>query len=138
MTPLDWLTGLSRKTVRSYLSRPAEDSSSIAKPSDRELADLFHNQNTATLKGFRYQQLIRHFEGSDRELSLPGVTRQLLWREYMEQHPDGYAYSQYCYHFHQFLSKKDMVMHLDYKPGEQTMVDFAGNINSFIFLEQKF
>jgi transposase len=44
----------------------------------------------------------------------------------MELNADGYAYSQYCYYLQQFLGKKDVVMHLEYKPGEQTMVDFAG------------
>jgi transposase len=120
------LTGLSRNTVRSYLSRASEDLCNNTKQTDAALADIFYNQDIAAYKGERYEQLLKHFEGSDRELSRPGVTRQLLWREYMEVHPDGYAYSQYCYHLQQFLGKKDVVMHLEYKPGEQTMIDFAG------------
>lgn len=120
------LTGLSRNTVRSYLTRIAADGSNVFKQTDQELADCFYNQDTAAYKSKRYHDLIRHFEGADRELSRPGVTRQLLWREYMEQHPDGYAYSQYCYHLQLFLGKKDVVMHLEYKPGEQTMIDYAG------------
>jgi transposase len=31
-----------------------------------------------------------------RELTKTGVTKWLLWEEYREQHPDGYAYSQFC------------------------------------------
>jgi len=31
-----------------------------------------------------------------RELSRKGVTLQLLWLEYKDQHPDGYQYSQFC------------------------------------------
>ena len=120
------LTGLSRNTVRSYLSRASEDVCNTIKQTDAALADIYYNQDIAVYKGTRYQQLLKHFEGSDRELSRPGVTRQLLWREYIEQNPDGYAYSQYCYHLQQFLGKKDVVMHLEYKAGEQTMIDFAG------------
>ena len=30
------------------------------------------------------------------ELKKPGVTLSLLWVEYRAQHPDGYAYSQFC------------------------------------------
>ena len=120
------LTGLSRNTIRSYLGRASEDLCNPTRQTDAALADIFYNRDIAVYKGERYQQLLKHFEGCDRELSRPGVTRQLLWREYMEQHPDGYAYSQYCYHLRQFLDKKDVVMHLEYKPGEQTMVDFAG------------
>lgn len=120
------LTGLSRNTVRSYLSRASEDVCNTSRQTDAVLADIFYNQDVVSYKGTRYQKLLKHFEGSDRELSRPGVTRQLLWREYMELLPEGYAYSQYCYHLQQFLGKKDVVMHLEYKPGEQTMIDFAG------------
>lgn len=120
------LTGLSRNTVRSYLLRASEDGCHTTKQSDAALADIFYNQDVAAYRSDRYQQLLKHFEGSERELSRTGVTRQLLWREYLDLHPDGYAYSQYCYHLQQFLCKKDVVMHLEYKPAEQTMVDFAG------------
>jgi transposase len=119
------LTGLSRNTVRSYLSRASEDVCHTTQ-TDKALADIFYNQDVAAYKSDRYRQLLKHFEGVDRELSQPGVTRQLLWREYLEVHPDGYAYSQYCYHLQQFLRNKDVVMHLEYTPGEQIMVDFAG------------
>lgn len=120
------LTGLSRNTVRSYLSRASEDVCNTTKQTDAALAGVFYNQDVAAYKSDRYQQLLKHFEGTDRELSRPGVTRQLLWREYMDVCPDGYGYSQYCYHLQQFLSNKDVVMHLEYKPAEQIMVDFAG------------
>lgn len=128
------ITGLSRNTVRAYLSRITDDISEGCKPTDKALADCFYNQDTAIYKSNRYQQLLRHFEGVDRELSRPGVTRQLLWREYLEQHPDGYAYSQYCYHLQLFLGKKDVVMHLEYQPGVETMIDFAGK--KFQYLDQ--
>lgn len=120
------LTGLSRNTVRSYLSRVSEDVCHTTKQSDSALADIFYNQDATAYSSDRYLQLLHHFEGADRELSRPGVTRQLLWREYLDLHPDGYAYSQYCYHLQRFLCKKDVVMHLEYKPAEQIMVDFAG------------
>jgi transposase len=118
------LTGLSRNTVRSYLSRGAGELADVK--SDKALADMFYNQDVAAFKGERYQHLLHHFKSADRELSKTGVTRQLLWREYLDEHPDGYGYSQYCYHLQQFLHKKDVVMHLQYKAGEQTMIDFAG------------
>lgn len=128
------LTGLSRNTVRSYLARNNEDDNAI-KQTDKELADVFYNQDTTAYKSERYQQLLCHFEGCDRELTRPGVTRQLLWREYLEQHPEGYAYSQYCYHLQQFLGKKDVVMHLEYNPGEQIMIDFAGK--KYCYLDEE-
>jgi len=34
-----------------------------------------------------------------------------------EQHPDGYTYSRYCYHFSMFLKHADVSMHLEYQAG---------------------
>jgi transposase len=120
------LTGLSRNTVRTYLARIPEEVDLASQQCGSSLADIFYNQDIAACKSERYRRLLIHFEGSDRELSKPGVTRQLLWREYLEQHPDGYGYSQYCYYLQRFLCKKDVVMHLEYKPADQIMVDFTG------------
>lgn len=124
------LTGLSRNTVKAYLSRLPDDIADGI--TDKELADLLYNQDTALHQSPRFQQLRRHFEGIDQELTRPGVTRQLLWGEYREQHPDGYAYSQYCEHLTRLLRKKDVVMHLEYNPGEETMIDFAGKKISYV------
>ena len=55
-----------------------------------------------------------------------GVTRQRLWHEYLLLHPDGYGYSQYCWHLKEYQKRGDLVMHLEYAPGDMMMVDFAG------------
>jgi transposase len=121
------LTDLSRNTVRSYLARMQEEVVNEAvKQTDAALAATYYNQDIAAYKGDRYQRLLEHLQSAERELCRPGVTRQLLWREYLDHHPDGYAYSQYCFHLQQILSRKDVMMHLEYHPGEQTMFDFAG------------
>ncbi len=41
-----------------------------------------------------------------RELSRPGVTRQLLWQEYKAQHPDGLQYSAFCDRYRQWLAAR--------------------------------
>jgi len=113
------LTGLARNNVKTYLKRMPEATTGTT--TDKELAGLFYNQDTVLQQSSRLQHLLRHFEGIDKELTRPGVTRQLLWGEYKEQHPDGYAYSQYCEHLNRFLNKMDVVMHLEYNPGEEIM-----------------
>ena len=47
----------------------------------------------------RYQVLRRKFEYLVKELKRTGVTLERLWQEYRDEHPDGYGYSQFCYHF---------------------------------------
>ncbi len=58
------------------------------------------------------------------------VTRQLLWEEYRQTHPDGYGKSQFYGHLKQNLvAQKDIttVLAMTYKAGEKLMVDFAGD-----------
>ena len=38
--------------------------------------------------------------GVKNELRHKGVTLQLLWQEYLERHPGGYQYSQFCRLYH--------------------------------------
>ena len=63
-----------------------------------------------------------------RELkSRKGVTRRLLWLEWREAHPEGWGYSQFCWHYEQWLGAQDVVMRLSYAGGERMFVDFSGD-----------
>ena len=63
---------------------------------------------------------------STRELHRPGVTLMLLWLEYKEAFPDGYAYSQFCEHYRRWRRHLDVVMRQSHKAGEKLFVDFPG------------
>ena len=60
-----------------------------------------------------------------------GVTKKLLWTEYMEEcRQNGEAplmYSQFCYYIQQDESKRRATMHIKRKPAEQVEVDWAGD-----------
>lgn len=60
------------------------------------------------------------------ELRRPGVTLMLLWHEYREEHPDGYAYSQFCLHYRAFQRHLDLPMRQEHRAGERLFVDFPG------------
>lgn len=60
------------------------------------------------------------------ELRRKGVTLQLLWQEYLEQHPGGYQYSQFCRHYHQWSRHLDVVLRQDHVVGQKMFVDFPG------------
>jgi transposase len=60
------------------------------------------------------------------ELRRPGVTLMLLWVEYREIHPDGYAYSQFAHHYRRWRGHLDLVMRQDHRAGEKCFVDFPG------------
>jgi transposase len=59
--------------------------------------------------------------------SAKGVTRRLLWLEWREAHPEGWGYSQFCWHYEQWLGAQDVVMRLCYAGGERMFVDFSGD-----------
>ena len=59
-----------------------------------------------------------------KELRRKGVTLQLLWEEYLREHPDGYQNSQFCHHWRK---SAEVGMHIDHKAGEKLFVDYAGD-----------
>lgn len=61
-----------------------------------------------------------------RELHRKGVTLQLLWEEYREQHPEGYRYSRFCDLFRRWQRRIDVVMRQEHRAGEKLFVDYAG------------
>jgi transposase len=61
-----------------------------------------------------------------RELRRNGVTLLLLWHEYRELHPDGYAYTQFCEHYRRFTATLNPTMRITHVAGEKTFLDFAG------------
>ena len=54
------------------------------------------------------------------------VTLQLLWEEYIEQHPDGYRYSRFCQLYQRWRRKLDVVLRQQHRAGEKLFVDYAG------------
>jgi transposase len=126
-------TGISLPTIRKYLkvikqaSLTADQALTL---DDKALVELCL-QPGEQQENERMQQLTAHFSYAEQELKKTGVTRQLLWLEYKELHPDGYHYSQYCYHFSEYLKNKEVVMHLEHKAAETLMIDFAGKKLSY-------
>ena len=62
-----------------------------------------------------------------RELKRRGVTLELLWQEYRQQHPeDGYGYSRFCDLYRAWRGQLDLVMRQEHRAGEKLFVDYAG------------
>ena len=60
------------------------------------------------------------------ELRRKGVTLMLVWHEYKQTFPDGYAYSQFNEHYRAWKRRLDVVMRQEHKAGEKMFVDFPG------------
>lgn len=66
------------------------------------------------------------------ELRKPGVTLQLLHLEYLEPHPQGYRYTQFCEHYCRWLAHHSLIMQQVHRAGEKLFVDCSGKKPSII------
>jgi len=66
------------------------------------------------------------FSQMHQELRKKGVTLLLLWSEYRQSAPEGYAYSRFCQLYRVWEKKLDVVMRQDHKAGEKLFVDYSG------------
>ena len=120
---------VSKKTVNRVLRRAKElDISWPLDESDTDavLAEKFFpsvNQVTSNRRMPDYAYIRK-------ELLRNGVSKKLLWTEYMEDcranGDEPLMYSQFCYHIQQDEQKHRATMHINRKPGEQVEVDWAG------------
>ena len=121
---------VSKKTVNRVLKRAKE--LNISWPLDKSdtdavLAEMFF----PSAKQVRSNKRMPDYDYVHKELLRNGVSKKLLWTEYMEDcHANGeepLMYSQFCYHIQQDEQKRRATMHINRKPGEQVEVDWAGD-----------
>lgn len=118
-----------RTTLDNYLKifeSSGKSYSELMDLTDQELNNLVYHVPLVPKPDQRLEVLSQYFPDFVKELKSCGVTRQLLWEEYKQKHPDGYAYSQFCEHLSRYLNISKATMHLDHQPGEMIQVDFAG------------
>lgn len=119
----------SRNTVSKVLRQAVEQSITWDKVSSRTNAELelilFPQQRSQVLKRVPDFSYIRN------ELLKNGVSKKLLWTEYIEEcrlnGEEPLMYSQFCHYIQQDELKRRATMHIRRKPGEQIEVDWAGD-----------
>src|SRR5690606_25968847 len=123
--------GISRNTVRSYLSRIATCTLSLREllsSPDHVLAEsLYPAADEADRPGDpRREEILGLMDYFKTELGRTGVTRLLLWEEYAQGRDSAYSYPQFCELLSREMQPTDASMTFHYRPGELVMVDFAG------------
>lgn len=122
-------SNVSKKTVNRVINRAKE--LNILWPLDDNQTDavleqiLFPKSKANTVKKMPDFAYIR------KELLKNGVSKKLLWTEYIEDcrlnNEQPLMYSQFCYYIQQDEQKRRATMHIARKPGEQVEVDWAGD-----------
>ena len=130
------ITGISRNTIKSYKVRLEKMDASIDDLlllDDPVLESVFHAGNPA-YSDKRFDTLKLLLDDYIKELESPRnhLTRFTLWQEYRSEHPDGYGYSQFCFHLGQHQSASHPTMVLSSTPGDKLLVDFAGDTLSYV------
>lgn len=126
---INLLTGVHRRTIKEYLTRIEQAGISypeLLKLKDEQLAEFVFSNENKELPDIRKQLLEDKIESYLVELKKTGVTKKLLWEEYIAEQPEGYMYSQFCEHLLQFKARKDITLNLPHLPGERLEIDFAG------------
>lgn len=99
----------------------------------REVKDFTEAEIEELLFGHKISESIQvkpDFEILAKDFGKPGVTRKLLWEEYvglvMTNGQIPYQYSQFCKMLNEYLQQNRATMRLDHRPGEKIEVDWAG------------
>jgi transposase len=117
--------GVSPSTVSEYLTHAKAAGLSWPLPEGMTSAQL--DARLYPEKGNRDEShSVPDWKHINKEMKRDGVTRSLLWIEYRQEHPEGYSYSRFCYHFRAWKRHLDPVMRQSHKAGEKLFLDYAG------------
>lgn len=94
----------------------------IESSSDDALETLLYGIKTTR----RSDRPLPDFEYIHQELRRPGVTKELLHMEYLENNPDGYQYSAFCTYYREWQKRMKLSMRQTHRAGEKMFVDYSG------------
>ena len=80
----------------------------------------------------RFKELSGYFNYFETELKRVGCTREYLWKEYKQKHPEGYMYSQFNHHLNTWLNRLNGSTKLTHKLGDKLYIDFCGKKLSYV------
>jgi transposase len=117
--------GIARSTVQEFLNRAQV--AGLSWPLPPEIDDfVLENQLFPPKPPGPVERQAPDMAQVHKELRRAGVTLQLLWFEYKEQHPEGFQYSQFCNLYRHWAKKLDYGLRQEYRAGEKVFVDFSG------------
>lgn len=123
-TEISKALGCSRGVVGNYLRRA--EAASLSWPLPDGLDEGQIEQRLFPPVANRRRRPLPDFNYIHAEYKKKGVTLELLWGEYREEHPDGLGHTQFCEHYKQYVKSLDLVMRQEHKAGDKAFSDFAG------------
>jgi transposase len=128
---------ISRRTIAGYLlkfTQTGVDLKELLKRSDQELEHILGLLKPAITEDtdprkVHFNNLSGYFS---KELNRTGVTRLLLWEEYIKEYPGGFQYSRFCELLQDLEKVNNAVMHFVHTPAKLLEVDFAGDMLHYV------
>ena len=123
------MTGTARNTLKKYILQFIEmrlTMDAINEMDDQAL-DLFFGAAPEPPVSARYEKLHALLPAYEKLIKRKGVTVTMLWEQYREACPDGYALTQFFRHWSVYTGRDKPVMHIEHKAGDKTYIDFAGH-----------
>jgi transposase len=121
------ILSMHRNTVNYYVRQliaTGIDYPDLLKLSDSDLKEFFPVRTVSDSD--RYEDMAQYFSYFKKQLLLPGGTREVLWKEYLHKHPEGYGYTQFNEHFNSWLNQTKASGKLIHKAGDKLFVDYCG------------
>lgn len=132
--PIAALTGIARNSLKKYINKFIESGltfSDLSNLSDKELDYLFVKPADVELSP-KLKTLFEFFPKMDKELKRKGVTRQLVWEDYIGNNPEGFKLSQFKHYYTLWKAQVNPTMRMEHKAGDKMYVDFAGDKLSIV------
>ena len=124
------MVGTSRNTIKKYVrvwNTLDMDFEAFSARSDSELSVIFTTPVAKIHSSPRMRELEPLLPELCKRLKKKGMTREILYKEYLEKHPDGYSRSSFNNAIHTYLQLSKPVMHVEHKAGDKMYIDFAGS-----------
>jgi len=110
------------KAIKSIANRLNVNYFSIKDMDEKEIHHLFYPNNNP------YESIPEpDVEYCIKELKKKHVTATLLWKEYLEEHPNGLRFTQFRQRILDVESAKTITAHFERKPGERMEIDWSGD-----------
>jgi transposase len=120
-------TGVSRPVVSQYIKdikSAGLKSNEVQNMPDDVLLEILSGKKTS--KNKRLQELTSNFDQYTKDLKSTGVNLSVLWEEYIRENPQGYSYTQFCFHYQVWKNASEISMHIEHKAGDKMFVDYTG------------
>ena len=124
--------GISKNTVKRYLHQTELSGlglTELLNQSNESLEQLLSGKKSE--REDKFHELEKLFPSIGQDLEKTGFTLHYLWCKYKITYPDGYQYSQFCYHYQKYRESKKAVMHFEHEPGDKLFLDYAGKKLSY-------